>query len=237
MLAILLKTPLYNYTVPNHGFANIPQNFFSATLLRISILIDIQRIMSVSNQQRTGKEWGIDMRILETERMTFREMTHEDIDAICEIVQDEEAMRFRPGAMTQAEAEENVGKQLQCYREDGFGRTSSPFAGARDDMSKLHDDKAALFKAFSDSSRLMILELLRGGEMCANDLLKKLPIAQSTLSYHMKLLVEAGAVQSRKEGRTTYYRISAKGCEAAIGSIRGVTGTDAPTSGKGAVRK
>lgn len=72
---------------------------------------------------------------------------------------------------------------------------------------------ALLFKALSDEKRLCILELLRNGEKCACVLMEKMDIAQSALSYHMKILCESGLVDSRQEGKWTHYRISENGKE------------------------
>ena len=70
---------------------------------------------------------------------------------------------------------------------------------------------AARFKALSDPTRLRILELLRRGENCACILLEDLPSTQSGLSYHMKILSEAGLVGSRQEGKWIYYSLRPKG--------------------------
>lgn len=78
-------------------------------------------------------------------------------------------------------------------------------------MSPNYQIKAKVFKAFCDENRLMILELLQSGEKCACRLLENLQIGQSTLSHHMKILCESGIVQGRKEGKWTYYSISAEG--------------------------
>ena len=72
-------------------------------------------------------------------------------------------------------------------------------------------DNARVFKAFCDENRLMILEMLQSGEKCACVLLEKLNIVQSTLSHHMKILVDSGIVSARKEGKWTYYSISGSG--------------------------
>ena len=58
-----------------------------------------------------------------------------------------------------------------------------------------------IFKALCDEKRLSILELLKGGEKCACVLMEELNIAQSALSYHMKILCESGIVTSRQEGK------------------------------------
>ena len=73
-----------------------------------------------------------------------------------------------------------------------------------------------IFKALCDEKRLSILELLKGGEKCACVLMEELNIAQSALSYHMKILCESGIVTSRQEGKWTHYTISNSGREYAI---------------------
>ena len=80
-----------------------------------------------------------------------------------------------------------------------------------DNLETIYEDHAKVFKAFCDEKRLRILELLRGGEKCACKLLENLDIGQSALSYHMKILVESGIVESRQEGKWTHYKISEKG--------------------------
>ena len=72
-----------------------------------------------------------------------------------------------------------------------------------------------IFKAFCDESRLQIISSLRSGEKCACTLLEEVPIAQSTLSHHMKILLESSIVTSRKEGKWTYYSLSDDGCDKA----------------------
>ena len=69
------------------------------------------------------------------------------------------------------------------------------------------DRAVTLFHALSDSTRLSILEMLRDGEQCVCDLQDGLEAAQSRLSFHLKVLREAGLVSDRKEGRWSYYSI------------------------------
>jgi len=78
-------------------------------------------------------------------------------------------------------------------------------------MDNKYINSARVFKAFCDENRLMILEMLQSGEKCACELLEKLEIVQSTLSHHMKILVESGIVSARNEGKWTYYSISGNG--------------------------
>ena len=67
---------------------------------------------------------------------------------------------------------------------------------------------AQLFHALSDETRLSVLEMLRGGERCVCELQDELDAAQSRLSFHLKVLKDAGVVEDRKEGRWSYYRIA-----------------------------
>ena len=66
---------------------------------------------------------------------------------------------------------------------------------------------AALFHALSDETRLEIMEKLRGGERCVCELTDDLEAAQSRLSFHLRVLKDAGLVTDRKEGRWSYYTI------------------------------
>jgi len=90
-------------------------------------------------------------------------------------------------------------------------------------MDKKYIDSARVFKAFCDENRLMILEMLQSGEKCACVLLEKMQIAQSTLSHHMKILADSGIVSARKNGKWTYYSISAAGCEKAAKLLKKLT--------------
>jgi ArsR family transcriptional regulator, arsenate/arsenite/antimonite-responsive transcriptional repressor len=66
---------------------------------------------------------------------------------------------------------------------------------------------ARLFHALSDETRLRILERLRGGERCVCEMTDALDAAQSRLSFHLKVLKEAGLVTDRREGRWMYYAV------------------------------
>ncbi|MDR0362723.1 MAG: metalloregulator ArsR/SmtB family transcription factor [Planctomycetota bacterium] len=98
-------------------------------------------------------------------------------------------------------------------------------------MNASHLENAKIFKAFCDETRLMVLELLRSGEKCACVLLEKVVVGQSTLSHHMKILVESGIVAARKEGKWTYYSISGVGSEAAARLLKELTATIAIEGG------
>lgn len=90
-------------------------------------------------------------------------------------------------------------------------------------MATIYEENARVFKALCDEKRLRVLELLRGGEKCACVLLEQLDLGQSGLSYHMKILVESGIVESRQEGKWTHYKISEKGSAHAMDLLRELT--------------
>jgi ArsR family transcriptional regulator, arsenate/arsenite/antimonite-responsive transcriptional repressor len=69
---------------------------------------------------------------------------------------------------------------------------------------------ARLFHALSDETRLSILQRLRFGERCVCDLTDALDAAQSRLSFHLKVLKDAGLVTDRREGRWMYYTLNSE---------------------------
>jgi ArsR family transcriptional regulator len=64
------------------------------------------------------------------------------------------------------------------------------------------------FRALADENRLRIVDLLRGGEQCVCELTDALEIGQSLLSFHLRILREAGLVTDRRDGRWAYYALS-----------------------------
>ena len=82
-------------------------------------------------------------------------------------------------------------------------------------MRTKYSETTDIFKAFCDENRLMILEQLQTGEKCACVLLENLDIAQSTLSHHMKILVESGLVKGRRQGKWTHYSFDDEGIKRA----------------------
>lgn len=104
-------------------------------------------------------------------------------------------------------------------------------------MATVYEEHAKIFKAFCDEKRLRILELLRGGEKCACVLLEPLELGQSGLSYHMKILVESGVVESRQEGKWTHYKISEKGSSYAGTLLKELTRPNAVTEEKDCCKK
>lgn len=80
-------------------------------------------------------------------------------------------------------------------------------------MVRDYKNNAKVFKAFCDENRLRIIEQLKSGETCACVLLLTMPINQSTLSHHMKILVESNIVDARRDGKWIHYSLSEIGIE------------------------
>lgn len=64
-------------------------------------------------------------------------------------------------------------------------------------------------KALADENRLRVLCALHGRELCVCQIIELLGLAPSTVSKHMSILHQARLVDSRKEGRWSYYRLAA----------------------------
>ena len=71
-------------------------------------------------------------------------------------------------------------------------------------MEPIYRDTAKQMKALSDAKRLRIIDMLSCGELCACKILENFDITQPTLSHDMKVLVEAGLVKDRRDGKNTY---------------------------------
>jgi ArsR family transcriptional regulator, arsenate/arsenite/antimonite-responsive transcriptional repressor len=66
---------------------------------------------------------------------------------------------------------------------------------------------AAQFKALSDPTRLAIVNQLASAEECCVCNLEPLGLSQPTISHHLKILREAGLVESTRRGTWAYYRL------------------------------
>ena len=73
------------------------------------------------------------------------------------------------------------------------------------------DELAPLFKAVADPMRLRLLSLIAchdGGESCVCDLLEAFDVTAPSVSYHLKILREAGLISSQRRGTWVYYRVN-----------------------------
>ncbi len=73
---------------------------------------------------------------------------------------------------------------------------------------------AAQFKALGDPTRLAIVNQLAASEECCVCNLEPLGLSQPTISHHLKILREAGLVESTRRGTWAYYRLVPQAVEA-----------------------
>ncbi|WP_320667019.1 metalloregulator ArsR/SmtB family transcription factor [Prochlorococcus sp. MIT 1307] len=66
---------------------------------------------------------------------------------------------------------------------------------------------SGLLKALADPLRMKVIESLSEGECCVCDLMKKTSLAQSRLSFHLKVLKDSGLITDRQSGRWVYYKL------------------------------
>jgi len=83
---------------------------------------------------------------------------------------------------------------------------------ADDDLDTSGDEEiASLAKALAHPIRVQIVRILARTEGCVNELVEQLPLAQSTVSQHLKVLKDAGLVRGTVEGPRTCYCIDPSG--------------------------
>jgi len=76
-------------------------------------------------------------------------------------------------------------------------------------MAKSSDPDIQLLAALADPTRMEILrELASSPEVCACDFTSCCDVSQPTVSHHLKVLRDAGAVTSERRGNWVFYRIA-----------------------------
>lgn len=96
-----------------------------------------------------------------------------------------------------------------------------------------------LLKAAADRTRLRILALLGAETLCVCQIVEVLGLAQSTVSKHLSLLVQAGLVTDERRGRWTYYALASEAKKGARGRLLALvreTLAEDPQSAKDASR-
>jgi ArsR family transcriptional regulator, virulence genes transcriptional regulator len=75
-------------------------------------------------------------------------------------------------------------------------------------LQKIFEMQCEICKALGHPLRLAIVNRLRDQDTSATDLIEELEISKANLSKHMALLTRSGIVDSRREGRQLYYRLT-----------------------------
>jgi len=65
----------------------------------------------------------------------------------------------------------------------------------------------SVFKAAADPTRVRILKILEGGEMCVCQVIAILSLGQSTVSKHLFLLRSAGLIKDRRDRKWVHYSL------------------------------
>ena len=87
--------------------------------------------------------------------------------------------------------------------------------GAREEL-------AARFKALADPTRVAIVNRLAAAdEVCVCDLTASFRLSQPTVSHHLRILREAGLVESTRRGTWAFYRLVPEAVDALRGALGG----------------
>ena len=97
-----------------------------------------------------------------------------------------------------------------CAAEPDSAECCAPLA--REPLSDAWaEDLTPLFKAVADPVRLRLLSLIAchdGGESCVCDLTEAFDLTGPAVSYHLRILREAGLISSERRGTWIYYRVN-----------------------------
>ncbi|MFI7102429.1 ArsR/SmtB family transcription factor [Streptomyces sp. NPDC050161] len=100
-------------------------------------------------------------------------------------------------------------QELVVLGQDGVGGCRPALLTAPLDEDQCAD-LAKVFKALGDPVRLRLLSMIAsraGGEVCVCDLTPAFELSQPTISHHLKLLKQAGLIDSERRGTWVYYRL------------------------------
>jgi ArsR family transcriptional regulator len=83
------------------------------------------------------------------------------------------------------------------------------------------DHVAVAFKALADPTRLRVMKAIAtAGELCECNIVPAFDLSQPTISYHLKVLREAGLIESERRGQWVYHRLRQR---ALLGLVRHLT--------------
>ncbi|OQB25031.1 MAG: hypothetical protein BWY11_00695 [Firmicutes bacterium ADurb.Bin182] len=69
-------------------------------------------------------------------------------------------------------------------------------------------DLAELYRVFGDSTRIKILYVLLGSEMCVYDIAQLLNMSMSAISHQLRVLKQSRLVKFRRDGKTVFYSLA-----------------------------
>ena len=83
----------------------------------------------------------------------------------------------------------------------------------------LRNNISRQMRALGDETRMQIVEHVGQDECCVCELMDSLQIPQSLLSFHLRVLKDAGLITDRREGRWAYYKVDAEALNAVAAAI------------------
>lgn len=90
-------------------------------------------------------------------------------------------------------------------------------------FSEFQNDLAKMAKAFSHPARIAILEtLIKNGSCMCGDIVEELPLAQSTVSQHLKAMKDAGIIKGDISSKFQCYCINEENCKELMDAISGI---------------
>lgn len=99
-------------------------------------------------------------------------------------------------------------------------------------MKELYSLHADMCKVFSNPTRLEILNLLRDKVMSVTELIEKTKLSQANISQHLGIMKSKGIVESKRNGKNIYYRLTSPKIIKAFGIIREVLAEKLKENGK-----
>jgi DNA-binding transcriptional ArsR family regulator len=89
-------------------------------------------------------------------------------------------------------------------------------------LQKIFQMQCEICKALGHPVRLAIVDQLDNEETAASDLIVDLGISKANLSKHMSLLAHGGIVESRRDGRQIFYRLTDREIHKACAIMRSI---------------
>jgi len=89
-------------------------------------------------------------------------------------------------------------------------------------LAMAEEQARQLLRALADPLRLEVVQALSAGELCVCELTEQLGLAQSRLSFHLRVMREAQLIEAREHGRWVYYRLRLEALEALQAWLAGI---------------
>lgn len=87
------------------------------------------------------------------------------------------------------------------------------------ELNQLH---ASVCKGLADPKRLLIINVLRDGEMSVGEICEELELPQANVSQHLAIMRERGLVNARKDGQFVFYSLTTMKIVEAVDLLRQV---------------